>query len=44
MAGKGIICFVMTKIRIILLMFDSIVGSDCFGDTGFYILFFLSYY
>jgi len=25
MAGKAVICFVMTKIRIILLMFDSIL-------------------
>ena len=30
MAGKGIICFVMTKIRIILLMFDSIVEDRSF--------------
>ena len=33
MAGKGIICFVMTKIRIILLMFDSMVEDRSFRGT-----------
>ena len=38
MAGQGVICFVMTKIRIIPLMFDPNCKGQMFRDTCFYIL------